>query len=92
MKKIEIDIEKIVECTNKATPAPWISIVEGRDQTSGSSFIMTGGEEHRDYDIEICGIRIEDQDFIAMARNVLPDLIHELVRLRKILNDSGITY
>lgn len=33
-----------------ATPGPWKSYIEGRDHTSGSSFIMTAGE-----DIELTG-------------------------------------
>lgn len=36
------ELEDILKICNKATPAPWISYVEGRDFDSGSSFIMTG--------------------------------------------------
>lgn len=76
------DLEDILEICNKATPAPWISYVEGRDFDSGSSFIMTGENENRDYDIEFVKIKPEDQDFIAMARNVIPMLIDEIITLK----------
>lgn len=78
----QLELEKVLEICNKATDAPWISYVEGRDFESGSSFIMTGGTENRDYDIEFIKIRPSDQDFIAMARNVMPMIIEELIKLK----------
>ena len=60
-----------------ATPGPWQSFVEGRDHTSGSSFIRTAGK-----DIDLLGATINDQDFIANARQDLPRLIEEVIRLR----------
>lgn len=86
----EIDLKQIIETTNKATKSPWVSYIEGRDFTSGSSFIMTGIESERDYDIEMFSVREEDQDFIAMSRNVIPDLVNEIFRLKQILNDNAI--
>ena len=62
---------------NAATSGPWISIVEDRDQCSGSSFIQTAGE-----DIYLTGAAVEDQDFIASARQDVPILIAELRRLQ----------
>jgi hypothetical protein len=53
------------------------SYVEGRDHTSGDSFIMTG-----DADIYLTGATVEDHDFIAGARQDVPLLIHEIRRLR----------
>lgn len=44
---------------------------------SGDNFIMTGGP-----DIYLTGATIEDQDFIAGAREDLPLLIRELRRLQ----------
>ena len=41
----ESELKEIEDRCNKATKGPWVSIIEGRDQTSGSSFIMTGGED-----------------------------------------------
>jgi hypothetical protein len=55
-----------------ATPGPWKSYVEGRDHTSGDSFIMTGGN-----DIYLSGATLADQDFIAHARQDLPALIQK---------------
>ncbi|KAA2224505.1 hypothetical protein [Chryseobacterium sediminis] len=78
----ESKLKNIIEVCNKATPSPWTSYIEGRDFTSGSSFIMTGEKENRDYDIEFISIKPEDQDFIAMARNVIPLLIDEIIKLK----------
>jgi hypothetical protein len=66
----------------QATAAPWKSYVEGRDHTSGSSFIMTGTPENRGEDIELSGATIADQDFIASARQDIVDLVNEVRRLR----------
>ncbi|MFP9098038.1 hypothetical protein ACLI09_03195 [Flavobacterium sp. RHBU_24] len=88
----KIDLDKIIEVTDKATKGPWVSYREGRDFTSGSSFIMTGEDGDRDYDMESYTFREEDQDFIAMARNVVPDLVNEIIRLQKILNDNNIAF
>ena len=44
------EINDIKERCEKATPGPWKSYIEGRDHTSGSSFIRTAGE-----DIELTG-------------------------------------
>lgn len=61
-----------------ATPGPWKSYIEGRDHTSGSSFIMTGGE-----DIELTGATDADYDFIAHTRQDMPRLLAEVQRLRQ---------
>jgi len=44
---------------------------------------MTGNEIDRDYDIKLVVVRDADQDFIAIARNTLPELIEEIERLQK---------
>jgi hypothetical protein len=66
-----------------ATAGPWASFVEGRDHTSGSSFIRTGGD-----DIELSGATDADQDFIAHARQDIPRLLAEVERLRALLRES----
>ncbi|MGN0402068.1 MAG: hypothetical protein ACI4HQ_07395 [Acetatifactor sp.] len=76
-------IKEIEKRCNKATEGPWISFVEGRDHTCGSNFIKTAGE-----DIELIGATIDDQDFIANARQDIPWLINEVYRLKKILSDN----
>src|SRR5882757_7084383 len=52
---------------------PWKSYIEGRDHTSDSNFIMTGGE-----DIELLGATEADQVFIAHARQDIPQLLAEI--------------
>ena len=59
-----------------ATEGPWKSIVEGRDQHSGDSFILTSGP-----DLYVCCSprqseeqRIANLDFIAAARQDVPRL------------------
>ena len=81
------EIYDIIERVDKTTPGPWKSFIEGRDHTSGSSFIRTSGD-----DIELSGATTNDQDFIAAARQDVPALIGEIIRLRKILDDNNIPY
>jgi hypothetical protein len=58
--------------------------VEGRDHTSGDSFIMTGEGDSRGDDIELNGATPVDQDFIAHARQDIPRLLAEVQRLRNL--------
>ncbi len=71
------DLDQIEARLLAATPGPWKSLVEGRDHTSGSSFIQTPAS-----DIEPSGATAADQDFIAHARQDLPKLLAEVRRLR----------
>ena len=66
-------------------PAPWTSYVEGRDHTSGSSFVKTGEGATRGDDIELNGATAADQDFIAAARQDVPLLVAEVRALRRLL-------
>ena len=75
-----LDMDAIRQRCIMATPGPWKSYVEGRDHDSGSSFIMTGGE-----DIELIGASVADQDFIAHARQDIPQLLAEIRRLKAII-------
>ena len=75
-------IERRVAATQ---PAPWMSYVEGRDHTSGSSFIKTGEGTTRGDDIELTGATAADQDFIAAARQDVPLLVAEVRALRRLL-------
>lgn len=68
-----------VRCS-QATPGPWRSCIEGREQMSGSDFIQTGGE-----DIYLTGATHADHDFIAHARQDVPRLIDEVKRLKTLL-------
>ena len=75
-------LDKIEHRANHATPGPWLSYIEGRDHEGGSNFIMTGVDESRGDDIEISGSSVEDQDFVAEARQCIPCLISEIRRLK----------
>lgn len=83
MTKNELEI--ILKRAEAASPGPWTSYIEGRDMTSGSSFIMTGTEENRGEDIEPLGVTEADMDFIAAARQDVPRLVAEVYRLRALL-------
>lgn len=76
-------LQVIEERCRKATAGPWKSFIEGRDFTSGSSFIQTGGE-----DIELAGATEADQDFIAACRQDVPLMLEEIRRLRKIVEEQ----
>lgn len=76
------DLALIEKRLERATLGPWKSMVEGRDHTSGSSFIMTGLEDRRGPDFELIGASNDDLDFIASARQDVPRLIAEIRRLR----------
>jgi hypothetical protein len=69
----------------EAALGPWVSYVEGRDHGSGSNFIMTGPEGARGEDIELSGATVADQDFIAHARQDIPELLDEVRRLKALL-------
>ncbi|MGD0431156.1 MAG: hypothetical protein ABSA58_08695 [Acetobacteraceae bacterium] len=72
------ELDLIEARIREATAGPWASFVEGRDHTSGSSFIRTPGS-----DIELSGATASDQDFIAHAREDVPKLLREVRRLRR---------
>jgi len=76
------EIQEIKRRCAEATPGPWTSYVEGREQMSGSSFIMTQGE-----DIYVTGATAADQDFIAHSRQDIPKLLAEIERLRRLVSE-----
>jgi len=77
----EEELEEVRRRCERASPGPWRSLIEGRDHTSGSSFIMTGQGETRGNDIELSGATIADYDFIAHARQDIPRLLEEINKL-----------
>ena len=87
------EIDKIRARSNAARSGPWLSIVEGRDQTSGSSFIMIGEGNHRDEDLYLTGddrsVPVADYDFIANARQDIPFLLAEIDRLQDLLRSKS---
>jgi S-adenosylmethionine synthetase len=87
--KIDAAIAQIKQRMTDATGGNWYSIIEGRDQTGGSSFIMTNVEHDNDVrnpnrgeDFEISGATVADMDFIAHARQDIPMLLAEIERLK----------
>jgi hypothetical protein len=78
----EDDLVAIEARVSAASASPWVSFIEGRDHSSGSSFIRTGSLELRGTDIELTGATVADQDFIAHARQDIPALVAEIRRLR----------
>ena len=87
MKKKEL--KRIEKLYLDARSGPWKSYIEGRDHTSGSDFIMIGEGEGRGDDIELLGATKADQDFIASARQDIPELVAEVKRLKAKLKKKG---
>jgi hypothetical protein len=79
----DAELSAIQARCDAATSGPWESFVEGRDHSSGSNFIRTGGPT-RGPDIELSGATAADQDFIAHARQDVPRLVAEVRRLRQV--------
>jgi hypothetical protein len=80
------ELDQLRHLCDRAAPAPWRAMVEGRDHTSGDSFIMIGREDDRDEDMYVSRdsgpASSADLDFIAAARNYLPRLLDEIIKLR----------
>jgi hypothetical protein len=80
------ELAEIRQRCDAATPGPWRSMAEGRDHTSGDSFIMVGRGNNRGDDIYVTVGRrpapVADLDFIAAARLDVPRLLDEIMRLR----------
>jgi hypothetical protein len=74
----DAELDLIEARIRRATSGPWASFVEGRDHTSGSSFIRTPIS-----DIELSGATAADHDFVAHARDDLPRLLEEVRTLRR---------
>lgn len=94
MTKEELQIIK--DRCNIATINNWFAVVEGLDQTSGSTFIMTGVDniedvtnKNRGEDFYITGCTNADIDFIANARQDVPALLAEVERLQKLLEEKN---
>jgi hypothetical protein len=74
-------LDQIRRRSEKATPAPWIDFLERRDQLSGESFIARG-PNRLEGDLYLIGATDADIEFIAHARQDIPRLLDEIVRLR----------
>ena len=78
------ELERIGRLVEAATAGPWISYVLGREADAVSTCIELGtcNELGTCYCIELTGGTTADQDFIACARQYLPQLLHEVRALR----------
>jgi hypothetical protein len=83
----DAELDAMQRRVGAASKGPWRSFIEGRDHTSGDSFIMIGREDDRDEDMYVSRDRAPasgaDLDFIAGARQDVPRLIAEIKRLRR---------
>jgi len=84
------ELEEIRNRVKVATAKPWRAFIEGREHDSGESFIMTGIKEGeniwnawRGNDIYLTGTSDEDLDFIANARQDIPNLLDYISELKK---------
>jgi hypothetical protein len=79
-------LSQLVRVSAAAEGPPWKAMVEGRDHTSGESFIQIGDGEARGEDMYVSResgpAGTPELDLIAAARNALPLLIAEVRRLR----------
>jgi hypothetical protein len=81
----ESELTKLERLVSRASPAPWIASIEGRDHSSGDDVILVGEPREEDmYMSRDSGPASHaDLDFIAAARNMLPRLIAEVRRTRE---------
>ncbi len=93
--QIDADIVAIKQRLYLATGGNWYYFLEGRDHTSGSSFIMTNVPNRDDWknpnrgeDLEISGATHADNEFIAHARQDIPMLLAEIERLKAMMNNK----
>jgi hypothetical protein len=81
------ELDAIEQRAQRASKEPWMSFVEGRDHWGGDNFIRVGEPKDNEPDMYISRAQlrpasVDDQDFIANARQDVPRLIAEVRRLR----------
>jgi hypothetical protein len=86
----EEDIKKIRLRCEAATPGPWVSSWEGRDHPLGGDSVILRGDQRQFDDLYITPPTPTDQDFIAHARQDIPMLVDEILRLRKKLEEASL--
>ena len=86
-------LDMLMDVSQRADPPPWTAIVEGRDQLGGDSFIMIGMPNALMTDMYVTRDRIPadpaELDVIALSRSYLPLLVHEVRRLRGLVDADG---
>ncbi len=89
----DAELEALRRLAHAASPAPWRSMIEGRDHVAGDNFIMIGREDDRDEDLYLrCDsgpASVADHDFVAAARNYIERLLDEIARLRSSTDGVG---
>jgi hypothetical protein len=86
------ELDTIAARVAAATAGPWLSYFEGRDHTSGDSFIRTAAHDlyiSSDEYVGGGGHFLADLDFIAHARQDVPRLLEEVRRLRLLNRSQG---
>jgi len=78
----EQDLAEIEARVAAASGGPWQASIEGRDHTSGDSFIAVAGGPDMYVSRDAAPASAADLDFIAAARQDVPRLIDEVRRLR----------
>lgn len=76
-------LKEIKERLSKTEETEWIAYIEGRDFSSGSSFIMINSDETRINDIEILGATDDELDFIANSKKDIKFLLQEIDKLKR---------
>lgn len=87
------ELDLIEARAERATVGPWRACVEGRDHTSGDTFIQTGSDDDELSDMYVTfsfpgGSRpagTDDLDFIAGSRQDVVRLVAEVRRLRELV-------
>lgn len=81
----DAELSELERLVNRASPAPWIASVEGRDHTSGADVILVGDPREEDMYVsrDSRPASQDDLDFIAAARTYMPKLLAEVRRLRR---------
>jgi hypothetical protein len=95
MTNLDLDdatLDRLIRLSESVDPPPWRSFIEGRDHTSGDSFIMVGPGNDRREDMYVSRdsgpANGSTLDLLAEARTYLPALIAEVKRLRALGRDS----
>jgi hypothetical protein len=75
----DCELRAIEDRCRTASPSPWFSYVVGRNLEAGLNCIELGSARL----IEIVGATVADQDFIANARQDVPNLLHYVRSLQQ---------
>ncbi len=81
----DYDLEQMRKRCEAATIGPWEAPIEGVDFNGGETVIIRGPNREGD-DLNIIGGTVADYKFVAHAREDIPLLLDEIIRLRKIVD------